>query len=65
MEIYEIVEKLVVIIFLEGFMIDNGDSKIVDFEVWRVFFIDNENNWRLVVGVIIVLEMCEVVFKEI
>lgn len=65
MEIYEIVEKLVVIIFLEGFMIDNGDSKIVDFEVWRVFVIDDENNRRLVVGAIIVLEMCEVVFKEI
>ena len=64
MEIHEIAEKSAATTFLEGFMIDNGDSKTVDFEAWRASVTDDENNRRLAVGAIIVSEMREAVLKE-
>ena len=64
MEIEEIAEKSAATTFLEGFMTDGGDSKIVDHDAWKTSLEEDENSRRLAVGAIIVSEMREAVLTE-
>lgn len=64
MEIEEIAEKSAATTFLEGFMTDGGDNKIVDHDAWKTSLEEDENNRRLAVGAIIVSEMREAVLTE-
>ena len=64
MGIDEIAEKSAASTFLEGFMIEDGDNKVVDRDAWRATLEDDENIRRLAVGALIVSEMREAVLKE-
>ena len=64
MDINEIAERSAASTFLEGFMVDNGDTQTVDKDAWKASLQEDENIRKLAVGAIIVSEMRDAVLKE-
>ena len=64
MDINEIAERSAASTFLEGFMVDNGDTQTVDKDAWKASLQQDENIRKLAVGAIIVSEMRDAVLKE-
>ena len=64
MGINEIAERSAASTFLEGFMVDNGDTQTVDNDAWKASLQEDQNIRKLAVGAIIVSEMRDAVLKE-
>ena len=64
MDINEIAERSAASTFLEGFIVDNGDTQTVDNDAWKASLQEDENIRKLAVGAIIVSEMRDAVLKE-
>ena len=64
MRINEIAERSAASTFLEGFMVDNGNTQTVDNDAWKASLQEDENIRKLAVGAIIVSEMRDAVLKE-
>ena len=64
MGINEIAERSAASTFLEGFMVDNGNTQTFDNDAWKASLQEDENIRKLAVGAIIVSEMRDAVLKE-
>ena len=64
MSINEIAERSAASTFLEGFMVDNGNTQTFDNDAWKASLQEDENVRKLAVGAIIVSEMRDAVLKE-
>ena len=64
MGINEIAERSAASTFLEGFMVDDGNTQTVDNDAWKASLQDDENIRKLAVAAIIVSEMRDAVLKE-